>query len=116
MSDDDELAVPVIGVDVTYLSLLTVVVTVTGELDMATVPQLRATLTAVIDSQPPRTLTIDLAGVSLLDAAAMTALVQIYQYAREQHIAFGLVNPRPLVRRMIEVGGLTTFLVPAPGR
>ena len=104
-----------IGVDVTYLSLLTVVVTVSGTIDMDSLTQLRTILMAVIDAQPPRTLTIDIAGVHLLDAAGMTALVQIHQYAREQRITIGLVNGRPLVTRMIEVVGLTRFFALTPG-
>ena len=100
---------PVIGVDVTYSSLLTVVVTVSGTVDMDSITQLRTTLMAVIDAQPPRTLTIDIAGVHLLDAASMAVLIQVHQYAREQRITIGMVNGRPLVNRMIKAGGLTRF-------
>ena len=114
MTNEGKHAEPVIGVDVTYLSLLTVVVTVSGILDMDTVTHLRMMLMAIIDAQPPRTLTIDIAGVELLDAASMAALVQVHQYAREQRITIGLVNGLPLVARMIEVGGLTRFFTLTP--
>ena len=106
---------PVLGIDVAYTTLLTVVVAVTGEIDMDTAAQLQATLMATIEAQPPRTLTIDLAGVSLLDAAGMTALIQTHQHARRQHIAISLINAQPLVRRSIQIAGLGPFFGPPPG-
>jgi anti-anti-sigma factor len=110
VSNADRIPPPVLGVDVTYPGELIVEVAVTGEIDMATAAQLRAMLLATIDAQSPRHLTIDIAGVGLVDAAGMTTLVQIFQHARRQHIKIRLVNARPLVARMIEVGGLTRFL------
>jgi anti-anti-sigma factor len=103
------LGEPVLGIDVAYINLLIVVVAVAGEIDMDTAAQLQATLMATIEAQPPRTLTIDLAGVSLLDAAGMTALIQVHQHARRQHIETSLINAQPLVSRSIRITGLGPF-------
>jgi anti-anti-sigma factor len=100
---------PQLDINVAYLSS-SIVVTVTGEIDMSTAAQLLSTLIAAIDAQRPQSLTIDIAGVSVLAAAGMTALIQTYEYARRQHISIGLINPQPLVGRAIEIVGLTQFL------
>lgn len=109
MSNAEKDSPPVLGVEIAHHGG-NVELTVTGEIDMATAAQLQSTLMATIDAHPARSLTIDLAGVSLLAAAGMTTLVQVFRYARRQHIEISVVNARPLVARMIAVGGLTRFL------
>ncbi len=89
-------------------------VSVVGEVDLATVAQLQSALTEAIDAQPGESLTIDIAGVSLLDAAGMTALIRTREYARRQHVTVTVSNPQPLVRRAIDIVGLTQFLRLAP--
>ncbi len=100
---------PPLGITVAHHGSSTVA-TVTGEIDLATAEQLRSALIAAIDAQPAPSLVIDLAGVSVLDAAGMTALIQVRQHARGRDRTVALINPQPLVGRALEIVDLTLFL------
>ena len=86
-----------------------VVVTVTGEVDIATTPQLSAALGAAL-RRGGEGLVCDLTGVSFLGAAGLTALL----VARRQAIAcrtwFDVVCPQPLPRKVIALVGLDAVL------
>jgi anti-anti-sigma factor len=81
---------------------------VTGDIDILTAPHLEATLQDAIDDHRPQTLTIDLAGVTFLDAAGMTALIRTYGHA--DHVDISLTNARPMVVRVLGIAGLVNFL------
>jgi len=64
------------------------VVRVIGELDIATVPQLRTVLRRHLEWLQPCRLVLDLAGVTLLSSAALTLLLELHHHTRDhdQHL------------------------------
>jgi anti-sigma B factor antagonist len=58
------------------------VVQLSGELDMATAPQLTEVLTATIESGAATDVDIDLDGLSFLDAAGLNAILHAHRLAR----------------------------------
>jgi anti-sigma B factor antagonist len=88
---------------------------VTGEVDLATCPQLRAALMAAVDRGGARGgILIDLAGVSFLDARGIGVLVETRLAAHRSGMTFAVQNPRGVVRRVLEVSRPTTGFALAP--
>jgi anti-anti-sigma factor len=81
------------------------VVSVCGELDMSTAPELSRSLADVLD-QHPRDLTLDLAGVEFIDSTGLTLLVRASMDVKAHEGTFHLRHPRPPVRRVLEIVGL----------
>lgn len=81
------------------------VLTVTGEIDMATVPQLRAAVETPLNRTDPH-LILDLTGVSFCDSTGLGLLV-----ATRRRLPAGaplrLVGVQPLVARVFQLTGLT---------
>jgi anti-sigma B factor antagonist len=85
-----------------YDGVLTV--TVRGELDAATAPELSGYLArALVDR--PRLLVFDLSGVGFMDCAAAAAIIGTSRAlpGRPRPV---LCNPRPVVRRLLSLTGL----------
>jgi anti-sigma B factor antagonist len=86
----------------------TVVLRVTGELDMLTTAKLQESVTRELAAHPP-VLVLDLSAVSFLASRAMAAIVAAHQEAGEQTqlrvVAIGRATARPL-----EVAGLSGYL------
>ena len=82
-----------------------VVVSVTGEVDIATTDQLSGALGAAL-RRGPDGLICDLSGVGFLGAAGLTALLVAQRRAIAGHSWFDLVCPRPLPRRVVVLTGL----------
>lgn len=79
-------------------------VTVRGELDAATVPELSGYLArALLDR--PRLLVFDLSGVRFMDCAAAAAIIRT-SCALPGRPRPVLCHPRPVVRRLLSVTGL----------
>ena len=85
------------------------VVTVSGELDVATTPALRAHLDAAIDAGAQR-LVIDLRAVSFLDSVALAAIVHAKQRLPENGRLALAVDPSSYVMLVFESGGLPKVL------
>jgi anti-sigma B factor antagonist len=81
-----------------------VVVTVAGEVDIATVAQLRERLAALAVSGVP--LVADLDQVSFIDATGLGALVGAAREAAEHGTSLHLVCAQPQTRRLFRVTGL----------
>ena len=80
------------------------VVTIRGELDLATAPLLRAVLDTV-HARRPRRVEVDLSGVSYLDASAMTTLVAARRRLGARGTTLALHRPSPITRRVLELTG-----------
>jgi anti-anti-sigma factor len=80
------------------------VVTVTGELDAFAAPALSDALTAA--GLTAGDLTLDLAGVSFVDSAALRLLMLTQHEVVESGHAFRLRSPSPAVQRLLHVSGL----------
>jgi len=82
------------------------IVSVTGEIDAATSPALRARLLEQASQDNP-TIVIDMTGVSFLDSTALGTLVSV----RQRYLEFGgevrLVIADPPIIKVFEITGLT---------
>jgi anti-sigma B factor antagonist len=77
---------------------------VKGEVDMATSPGLRK---AVLDSLKKQKGTlVDLAEVVYIDSSGLASLIEGYQYARNNHLPFGLVQVPEVVSNVLELARL----------
>jgi anti-sigma B factor antagonist len=82
------------------------VVTVAGEVDVETSPVLEERLTSVLD-QGHSSIRIDLRDVSFLDSTGLSALISCLKRCRAAEGELRLVAPRPNVRKVLEITGLT---------
>ena len=82
------------------------VVTVSGELDIATAPPLSAVIALAMGSRPPE-LWIDLTPLTFIDSTGLTVLSTAY--ARYDG-ALAIICPPGNVRRVFEIAGLAAFL------
>ena len=80
-----------------------VIVAVSGEVDLVTVPELRDTLRRVI-SPPSREVVVDLAEVEFIDASGVGALVGAAAEAARMGVRFRLQAPSPPVERVPQPG------------
>jgi RNA polymerase sigma-B factor len=104
--DDDRLSV-VMRVHPTR----SVHVRVGGEVDRDNAVQLRnRLLDAVRCAARHRSVTLDLGGVSMLDAAGVSALVAVHEAARARSVKVRAVGLQPFVRRVAEITGLGALL------
>jgi anti-sigma B factor antagonist len=83
-------------------------VTVAGELDIATAPELRERLVPLLADHP--TLVIDLDRVSFCDATGLAVLVGAANRARANRARLHLVSSRPNIRRLFDLTGLARRL------
>ena len=83
------------------------VLQVGGEVDLATCPQLQAALAELVD-RGFHQLIVDLERVSFLDCAGIGVLLEARRRVHQHHGSLKLVRPAPLVRRVLEVTGMTT--------
>lgn len=81
------------------------VVTVAGEIDLVTAPQLRAGLLGALGSAPAGLL-VDLDRVDFLDSTGIAALAHVVRLAGEQDVSVGFCAAQPIVRRVLDVTGL----------
>jgi anti-sigma B factor antagonist len=82
------------------------VIAVSGEIDVATAPQLRETLHRVIAAGQP-TVVLDLLGVTFLDSTALGVLVGALKRCRELGGELHLVVADPRIVKIFEITGLT---------
>ena len=81
------------------------VVTLRGEIDIATADRARAYLYNVVDSEPLPVM-IDLSGVTFCDAAGLGMLAKVAARARKAGRPVRLVGPRPPLLRIMRITGL----------
>jgi anti-sigma B factor antagonist len=82
------------------------VVAVSGEIDVATAPQLRECLHQVI-ADGGSTVALDLLSVTFLDSTALGVLVGALKRCREQGGDLQLVIADPRIVKIFEITGLT---------
>lgn len=81
------------------------VVSVTGELDIATAEQAYAYLSDVID-QGQAPVSVDLAGVTFCDASGLGVLARVANLAREKGRQLRLTSARPSLLKIMRITGL----------
>ncbi len=82
------------------------VIAVSGEIDVATAPQLRETLQGVI-ARGSTTIVLDLLGVTFLDSTALGVLVGALKRCREAGGDLHIVVAEPRILKIFEITGLT---------
>ncbi|MEW6582880.1 MAG: STAS domain-containing protein [Actinomycetota bacterium] len=86
-----------------------VLVTLTGELDIYTVPTFRQDLERFDPAEVQ--VVVDLSDVTLLDSSGLGALVSLLNRARGSSRSLGLVCPHRHLRRVFEITGLRRAFV-----
>ncbi|WP_018351109.1 STAS domain-containing protein [Longispora albida] len=103
------------AVDVADLGGRQVLITVQGEIDYATAPDLRTSISEAIDQLSPARIRVDLARVTLLDSTGIGILVVAYRISRQLGIEFTVHNQNPLVDRVLAAVGVRDLLCPPAG-
>jgi anti-sigma B factor antagonist len=85
-------------------------VRVTGELDLATAPELRQRLDAVI-AAGTRTLDLDLSDVTFLDSSGLVVLLAARQGLHGKDQQLRVLNPSEPVLRVFEVSGVLDVMM-----
>ena len=81
------------------------VVSVTGELDIATAEQAYFYISEVIDGRPAP-VTVDLSGLTFCDASGLGALARIARHARQAGRQLMLASARPSLVKIMRITGL----------
>jgi anti-anti-sigma factor len=84
----------------------TTIVQLSGELDIATVPDLRPVATEELDRDGCAVLVFDLSELTFLDSTGIGCWVEIRSYATALGKQVTIRNVPPAVRRVLEIGGL----------
>lgn len=83
----------------------TTVVWLSGELDLTSAGQFGAAIDAALGSDPDR-LILDASGLTFMDSSGIVLLITAAQRVQEVQVR----DPSPIVRRLIELTGLTKVL------
>jgi anti-sigma B factor antagonist len=81
------------------------IVSVTGELDIATADQAYAYISKVIDSWPT-VVSVDLSGLTFCDASGLGVLAKIARHARQAGRQLRLTSARPSLLKIMRLTGL----------
>jgi anti-sigma B factor antagonist len=81
------------------------IISVAGELDIATAEQAYSYISQVIDERPAP-VTVDLSGLTFCDASGLGALARIARHAREAGRQIMLTSARPSVVKIMRITGL----------
>jgi anti-sigma B factor antagonist len=85
------------------------IVTLTGELDLATVPSLREAALAALDAATTSTLVLDLAGLTFLDSTGLGCWIELRNRAEDDGKALELESIPPGAMRTVTIAGLASL-------
>jgi anti-sigma B factor antagonist len=91
----------------------TVILAVTGEVDLASAPELRQRLLALAGRGSHRVV-VDLTSVSFIDSTGLGVLVSALKRFRSEGGDLRLAVDRPQIAKVLEITGLDTVFVVAP--
>jgi anti-sigma B factor antagonist len=86
-----------------------VVLALSGELDMASAPELASTLKEILAQSHPRVM-LDLNGLSFVDSAGVSVLIKAKQSAEARGRTFVLRRPTEQLERVFALVGLADWL------
>ncbi|GAB1644823.1 STAS domain-containing protein [Krasilnikovia sp. MM14-A1259] len=92
----------------------TVIVTPEGDIDLATSRAVREILREVVASRMDGRVVVDLEKVTFVDSGGIGVFVAAKRAAAARGVGFGLRNPGPVVRMLLEVTKLADHLVEEP--
>jgi len=87
-----------------------VVVSVSGEVDLATSGELETALAEALAVADGTGVRLDCAGIEFIDSAGLRVLIAARGKADDLGRGFGLSKPSDQVRRLVEIAGLGTVL------
>ena len=85
------------------------VICLSGELDMVSVERVRSVVEGALTAADDR-LAFDVGGLEFMDSSGIALLVSAARTARQVELR----HPTPIVRRLIELTGLTELLLMVP--
>ncbi|MDI1461186.1 STAS domain-containing protein [Catellatospora sp. KI3] len=80
-----------------------------GELDMAEIEAVTGWLKQVVDACTHPVVEVDLAETIFLDSTGLSGLIRVYQYAHGRGVELRCVNPRPWLRRIFDLAGVSPY-------
>jgi anti-sigma B factor antagonist len=80
-----------------------------GHLGVDTSPELRDRLLAMLQGQPPKTITVDVTEVSYIDASGIATLLEALKVARNRQSTLCLKGLQGRMARLFEVMGLRSL-------
>lgn len=92
------------------------VVSVTGEIDVATAPALRSRLEGTIDADGTELVIVDLLGVTFIDSTALSVLIEASKRSAGAGRSMRVVVAEPRILRIFEITGLTELFAIRPTR
>lgn len=98
------MTVAELSIDVSRVPAYTMV-TLSGEIDMSTAAQLRATVARVL-TEPPRRLVLDFDGVTFCDSQGLSTLIALNRQAEAAGSVMVLANLGDFLTRLLEISGL----------
>jgi len=84
-----------------------VVVSVTGELDMATAPALHQAVERAQDQGP---IVVDLRDLTFIDSTGIRALIQMYWAGQDGHSTVSFIRAEDQVQRVFQMAGVEGLL------
>lgn len=81
------------------------IISVTGELDIATAEQAYSYISEIIDGWPTP-VSVDLSGLTFCDASGLGVLARLARHARQAGRQFRLTSPRPSLVKIMRITGL----------
>ncbi len=85
------------------------IITVKGEIDLHSSPQLRTSLLALLQKTGAKILVINLKNVSYMDSSAIAVLVETLQKLRKLGGKVCLTNLQPRVKGLLEIARLNSI-------
>jgi anti-anti-sigma factor len=85
-------------------------VRVTGEIDLATAPELRQRLNSLI-AAGPGDVDVDLSNVTFLDSSGLAVLLTAHQGLHDKHHRLKVRNPSKPVQRVFESSGVVDMMM-----
>jgi len=82
------------------------IITVSGELDISNAASLQSKVGSIITAERPARMIFDLSGLRFMDSAGIAVLIG----AASKVDVVRLRNPSPIVRRVVELTGLSAVL------
>ena len=88
-------------------------IVVLGEADLSVAPEFGATLLGALQARTGRVL-VDCAGLQYLDSSGIRELLRAQATAAQLDVVFGVINPAPNVRQVLELTDVETLIIEAP--
>ena len=86
------------------------VLTLDGEVDYATAPQIREIISQVLRTDNVSYIKVDVAKVTVLDSTGIGTLVVAYRIARDVDVPVYVTNPTKFIKRLFAVVGAQELL------